>query len=510
MNTGATVLAVSALDEAPLANALQAWSARRIDALHTPGHKGRWRPPGMQAWLTTRGAACDLPAMDATGNWFAAEGPVVEAERRYARACGAAETRFLVNGSTGGVHAMLLASVGENDVVLLSRHAHLSVFSGLVLTGAQPVYLRAEWSPAAGPLPPTLDEIAHALEAHPRTRAVFITSPSYYGLGRSLASVAELCRRRGVLLLVDEAHGAHLPFLPKGYLPSAISQGADLVVQSAHKTLGSLVGTAVIHRPNGSRVGAERLQAALKLVSSTSPSYLLMASLDLCRQWLEGPGAPALAAAADRATTLREEINRLRPLIALTPERATALGDCQIDPLRLMVNVAAAGLSGYEFERRLLEKYRLLGEFADRDNVAFVLGPFDSARTWTRLLRALRRLAAECKGREQKTPSAEILSIPAPVVAMTPREAFRRPAVTVKQAEATGRIAAETICQYPPGIPLIVQGELITDNVIAACAEGVRCGYHVTAMDSTLVTLRVLEGRGRPSKRSGRRNLIPL
>lgn len=480
---------------APLADALSAWAAKGIRALHTPGHKGRARLPGLDAWLTRQGIACDLPAMDATGNWFAPEGPVADAQRLYASACGVAETHFLVNGATSGVHAMLLAAAGDGDVVLLSRQSHLSVFAALVLSGARPVYLPSRWSPAAGPLPPTADEVAQALAEHPEARAVFLTQPSYYGLGRPLTPVAELCRARGALLLVDEAHGAHLPFLPAGHLRSAVGQGADLVVQSAHKTLGSLVGTAVIHRPHGSRVTADRLLAALKLLGSTSPSYLLLASLDLCRRWLDEAGRPALARAVARATKLRASIARLKPLAVLSLEQTAAWGGCQIDPLRLLVSVAATGLSGYEVERRLLAEHGVLGEFADAANVAFVLGPADAADARARLLRGLKAIAAAAPaGATRGDADGELREVPRPEMVLTPREAFRCATETVRADAAAGRIAAESISQYPPGIPVLVPGERIAPAALAACAEGLRRGYHFVAADPALATIRVTAG----------------
>lgn len=477
---------------ARFAQALRRYARRPATPLHTPGHKGRRFLPGLSRWLTEEGLACDLPAMDETGNWLATRGPLAAAQRDFAAECGSAQTWFLANGSSSGVHAMLLASVGPGDAVLLSRHSHLSAFAALVLSGAAPVYLPARWSAAAGPVPPDGDEVARALEADPRIRAVLLTSPSYYGIGRPLAAVARACRRRGVPLLVDEAHGAHLPFLPPApdLLGSALGAGADLVVQSPHKTLGSLVGTACLHRTRGGLVAPERVQAALALVTSTSPSYLLLASLDLCRRWLATRGRAELARAVARARRLREAIRALEPLRPLGPGAAGLPADVRFDPLRLVVDVSGTGLSGHDAERHLLASANLLDEFADEANVVCVLGPADPPAVLARLLRAFDALRRGARGRGR--PPAPPSCWPLPPQALTPRAACSRPSEAVPLAEARGRIVAEPVCQYPPGIPWLVPGERVGRELVERLREARRQPCHFTTADASLRTLRVV------------------
>jgi arginine decarboxylase len=276
---------------APLFDTLESYARGGIYPLHTPGHKGgRFADADLAKLVGTNGLALDLPGMTATDNTFHPTGCVRDAQALAADLVGADETFFLAAGSTLGVAAALMATVRPGEVVALPRNIHRSVVAGLVLSGARPRFMAHDVLPACGALGVPLEEVSSSLDAEPRPAAVLLTRPSYYGLARDLGDVASLCRSRRVPLIVDEAHGAHFHFLPPGSPEPALAAEADLVVQSWHKTLGSLVGSAMLHVGRQSLVGPQRVRDALNFLQTTSPSYLLMASLDLVRRrmWREG------------------------------------------------------------------------------------------------------------------------------------------------------------------------------------------------------------------------------
>ena len=228
--------------------------------------------------------------MTATDNTFHPTGCVRDAQRLASDLVGAEASFFLAAGSTLGVATALLASVPPGETVALPRNIHRSVVAGLVLAGARPRFIQHDVLPECGALGVTAEAVAAALDAKPDPAAVLLTRPSYYGLARDLGDVATLCHERGVPLIVDEAHGAHFRWLPDGGPEPALAAGADIAIQSWHKTLGSLVGSAMMHVGRGSLVGPERVQDALNFLQTTSPSLLLLASLDLVRRrlWREG------------------------------------------------------------------------------------------------------------------------------------------------------------------------------------------------------------------------------
>jgi arginine/lysine/ornithine decarboxylase len=490
--TAGEVAGARAQERAPVYEALLAYQQRQMTPLHTPGHKGRWVPSGLEHFLTPLGVACDLPAMEATDNWFHPQHCIAEAQRLAAELYGAADSFYLVNGSTIGVQAMMLAAVAPGEKVLLSRYLHLSAFSALVLSGAVPVYLPARWLQTAGPVPPTADEVEQYLQRHPDTRAVFLTHPTYYGVGRPLEPLADACHRRGVALLADEAHGAHLRFLPPGSLRSGLDGGADLVVQSVHKTVGSLVGTAQMHRSHGSIVSRERLQTALNLLQSTSSNYLLLSSLDLTRRAMWREGQALFRHAVERAAVLRENLDAIDGIQTLDATHCDGLEGCASDPLRLLVDVSGLGLTGFQVERRLQEEFRILDEFCDMRNVAFVLGPTDDPETYSRLARAFSRLAAE-RSATARARDDVLYSAPVPPVVLTPREAAFRPKRKTPLRAALGCVSGETITVYPPGIPHICPGEQFTAELLEHLAQLSGQSACVFSDDPSLATVTIVD-----------------
>lgn len=478
--------------QAPFFNNLVKYSQSGVYPFHTPAHRGLYSAPNIEKILTPLGLACDLPAMQPTDSNFHPERSLAKAQQLAADLWSASHSFFLTNGSTIGVQAMMLATLSTNDKVILSRQVHISTLSGLTLTGAHPIYLNSHFLDTAGTIPPTVEDVAQCLSDHPDARAVLITHPSYYGIARPLNEIAKLCHQHGIPLLVDEAHGAHLNFLPKGCLSSALLAGADIVVQSAHKTLGSLIGTAQILLGKHSLLKPECVQRALNLLQSTSSNYLLLASLDLTRCWMAQEGLELFYKANLLACDIRKRLNRITGLRVLEIENHAELEGCVNDPLRLVIDVSGFGISGYECGKILFNKFKLYDEFCDDRNIVYVLSSIDQTKHFEYLEKAFQQLSNNYKNATQPT-KAKIYSITPPPMKLTPKKAFTYKQKRLPMTQAKGQICGETITLYPPGVPLICIGEEITETVINHCQQLRLLPIVIYAEDSSLINITVLD-----------------
>lgn len=519
-------------ERAPIYETLTNYARGGIYGFHTPGHKGgRFAAPEITELVGRSGIALDLPAMTATDNTFHPTGCVREAQALAADLFGAGSTFFLTAGSTLGVATSLLAAVPPDGTVVLPRNVHRSVVAGLVLSGAVPRFAQHDVLVECGALGVSAESVARSLDAEPKPAAVLITRPSYYGLARDLEGVADACHARGVPLIIDEAHGGHFCFLPGrvgtahqyhesqiglvgGAHPtrdpatpkSALECGADLAIQSCHKTLGSLVGSAQLHVGRNSLISAERVQHALNFLQTTSPSYLLLASLDVMRRHLARNGRALFAAAVQDAKNLSDEIDKIRGMRVFRAENDARLaGHCQ-DPLRLVVSVSETGWNGYEVERFLRTQYQVEDEMADQFSVVYILSPNDDAEARGRLLEGLREVGR--KDQESRVKSQEpegklsaldspllthLLQPPIPALAMTPREAALAPQTVVHRSAAAGRTCAEMVMFYPPGIPLLMPGEVVSQETLDVCQQLLAAGANPYASDPTFETICVVE-----------------
>jgi lysine decarboxylase len=355
-------------------------------------------------------------------------------------------------------------------------------------------------SPSCGALGVEPAELERALREEPKPAAVLLTRPSYYGLTSELQPLVESCRANQTPLIVDEAHGGHLHFLPPGHPRPALASGADMVVQSCHKTLGSLVGTAQLHVGHDSPIEPARVRNALNLLQSTSPNYLLLASLDATRHCMWQSGADLFRQAVEDAHKLEDEIDRLPGLTVLRPERDPQLAGHGRDPLRTVVNVSATGWTGFEVEDYLPAEWQVEDEMADWFNIVLIQSPHDDPAARERLLAGLRAVSEN--PRNAKPPlgpelgaegqaSVALIQPPIPPLAMTPRQAALGRQEPVRLDAAVGRTCAEMVMFYPPGIPLLMPGETITPETLAVCRELLAGGAHCYASDVTLESIRV-------------------
>ena len=490
-------------NQTPLLSALKTSGYRPHAPFYAPGHKqGRGAPPQLQDLLGKGTLRVDLPELPALDNLFAPEGVIHEAQTLAAEAFGADQTYFLANGSTCGIEAAILAICGPGDKIIVPRNAHRSVMAGLVLAGSIPIFVEPEYAPELGlPLGVSVAAIAAVLHHHPDTCAVLLVSPTYHGICSDIAAIAALTQAHGIPLLVDEAHGAHFAFHP--CLPEpALAQGADLVVQSTHKVLGALTQASMLHI-RGERVNASRLQAALQLTQSTSPSYLLLASLDAARQQMATTGKAWLSSAVELSTSMRSGLSRLPPLKGLAPEDVLPFASVKaLDLTRVTVDVSGLGITGLEADEILHQELGVTAELPELRHLTFIVSignTTDDREMFLAGFTALREKFATRRRRGRDVSSSlptdglTTRKLPFTQPLVTPREAFFANTETLSAADAIGGISAETLSAYPPGIPTVVAGERIT----AAALDYLNCvkqqgGYVTGCSDLSLATLKVL------------------
>lgn len=468
----------------PLLNANRAYQKAGIARFHTPGHKGGRGLPEPLVELLGPAASfdiCDEVEDPALGNdWDAT---MEEAEALAARLYRVDRSFFLVNGTTSGIQALMLAALRPGDEIIMPRDAHWSAVSGLIMTGAIPVYLPTPFDPQLGvPGIPDCSAYEAALAAHPRARALFMINPNYYGIAGRVAEVAALAHRHGIPLLVDEAHGPHFLFHPD--LPlSALEVGADGVAHSVHKLLGALTQASLLH-VRGPRLDPEKVAGALRLVTSTSPNPLLCMSLDAARWQMAQQGEELIGQTLTLALAVRQELSLIPGLKVWGVERLGRPGYYDLDPTKVTVDVSGLGITGYTAER-MLRRLGVQMELSDFTHVLALITIGDTPATVARLVDAFRRLASELAGereRREEVAGASLLTslqLPEPQVAVSPREAFFTPSEWVEWDRAIGRVAAEWIAPYPPGIPLVSPGEVVTGAVVEAIHRFSEAGAHL-------------------------------
>lgn len=475
-------------DRAPLAEAVARHLDRRAVRLHMPGHKGR-RPAGFPADLF----AADLTELPGLDDLRQPEGPIALGQALSADLWGAEATFWCTGGSTSGLAALILASCPPGSRLLVSRHAHRSVWAGLVWSGAEPDYIPS--TVLDRPRLPAgfrLDVVEQRLASGRRPAAVLLVRPTYQGLCPDLRPVSALCRRSGVPLLVDEAHGPLLGLGPE-QPASALAHGADAVVQSLHKTAGALNSAACVHL-RGDRVDRERLAFALRALETSSPSYPVLLSIDLARRrlaqdharWREG-GRSRLGELARAAARAAAEIGGISGWGVL----GRAQSGLEQDPLKLVV-LPPAAWSGFEVARRLAEDVGQGGQFAPvdvemagPDHALAMLGIGSRAADLRALVAGIERLVSsaglrpseavvESVGRahhgQTESPTAALRhpwpTAPDPIVRALPREAFFAPRRRVPRQRAIGACAGEVVAPYPPGVPWLLPGEVITAEIL--------------------------------------------
>ena len=431
---------------APLYRAVRRYVQRKTARFHTPGHKGSGDSP--LAALMGEALAFDVTELPQTDSLFEADGPIWEAEELAARYAGAGAALMSAGGATLCIQAMLSAvSAAGRRRVILARNSHRSAVNAAALLGLDPVWVWPRGFDGSG-LPGSIraEDVAAALRGTPDAAAVFVTSPDYYGVMSDIAAIARECRAYGVPLLVDNAHGTHLQCLDGG-ARHPLRLGAAMTCDSAHKTLPVLTGGAWLLLADAGQ--AETARGAMALFGSTSPSYLIMLSLDIARVWMEREGAAAFDALRERVLAVRK---RCAALGFFTPP------DAVFDPVRLTLDTASVGRTGRE-AAEILRGTGVEPEMSDGAHVVLLPGPFQPPEDWQRLESALERIPAggplPPPGRMAGRPPRD----------MSPRDALTAPGETVRVSRAAGRTAAQSCCPCPPGVPAVMPGERISGNL---------------------------------------------
>ncbi len=446
--------------------------------------QGRGAPEDLRALMGMPALAADTTQVLDLDDIHRPRTALKAAQELAARAWGADRTWFLVNGSSCGNMAMILATVEPGQEILVPRTAHRSIHGALVLSGARPVYLESPLDEEMGvhhPVEP--GTLARALEAHPQARALLFTSLTPYGVAAEVEELVALGRNRGIPVLADEAWGPHLAFHPD--LPvSALAAGADLVVHSAHKLLSALSQASMLHQ-GGPAVDAARVEVALRMLQSTSPNCLLVASLDSARRQVALHGARDWQHALDLADWAREALAGVPGLRCPGPDRGA-----RYDRTRLVISAVELGYTGVELERLLREREGIQVEMSDLRQIVVMVAPGHQAGDLERLVGALSRLARrEGPVRMPSLPEPP----PPPELAMTPREAFFASTRVLPLAQAPGRVCAEFLTPYPPGIPLLCPGEVLRTDHIEYLTRALAAGIPLEgSADPTLQTVRVV------------------
>lgn len=468
---------------APIVAAMKKYSSDNVTPFHTPGHKhGRGAHELLRELLTAEGLRQEVSLMDELDDLHAPHSCIKEAQELAAKLWHADECLFMVNGTTAAVQAMIFGTLKPGDRIMIPRNAHRSVIAGLILSGAIPIFLPVEYdAQLCLPLNVSVATVERAIKNFPGTKAILLVSPNYYGIAADVQKISRLAHAAGMLLLVDEAHGAHLQFndeLP----PSAMDSGADIAAQSTHKILGSLTQTSMLMLKKS--VDTERIRRTASFLQTTSPNQLLLASLDVARLQMEIGGRELIQSAVKLSRELRAAIKNLRGL-----KTFDAVKNFSLDTTKVTVNVSELGLTGQQAEEILRRELKVQCELSDAANLLFLITFADDQSTIAKLIVALKNLPHYPKKFLPPSTAPQEIS----VAEVSPRETFYASTVAVALTEAVDKICAEEITFYPPGIPLVMPGEKISAQTVELIRREKFSGSRVIgASDPTLTTIKAV------------------
>lgn len=447
----------------PLFDALKNYVETDVIPFHVPGHKRGKGAVELSQYLGSRVFEVDVNGMEDLDNICNPIGVIKEAEMLLAELYGADDSFFLVNGTSQGVQSMILASCGPGHEIIMPRNAHKSTVGGMILSGAIPVYVQPEIDNDLGiAMGMSIDSVKRAISKHPHATALFVINPTYYGVTSDLIEICRIAHEHDMLVLVDEAHGSHFPFSDK--LPiSGMEAGADMCAMSLHKTGGSMTQSSALLIRKSDKIASSAVKSAINLTQTTSASYVLMASIDVARKQLALKGREMIEKAVEFSQNARSAINEIEGLYAFGESLVGMPGVFDFDPTKLSIHVKRLGLSGYQVESILRKKHNIQIELSDIYNIMAIITLGDREEDIDMLVKALRRVASECKMENEK----KVFSAPLkPKMVVSPRDAHYSSKKTVKLEESIGEISGEMIMAYPPGIPVICPGEKVSKDVI--------------------------------------------
>lgn len=461
---------------------------------HIPGHKkGAGTETEFREFIGHNALAMDQINIGPLDDLHSPHGIIKEAQDLAAEAFGADHTFFSVQGTSGAIMTMVMAVCGPGDKIIVPRNVHKSVMSAIVFSGAVPVFIHPEVDKNLGISHGiTIDSVKKALEQNPDAKGLLVINPTYFGISADLKQIVELAHSYNVPVLVDEAHGVHIHFHEE--LPlSAMQAGADMAATSVHKLGGSMTQSSILNVKEG-LVSAQRVQSILSMLTTTSTSYLLLASLDTARKQLATKGRELIDYAIKLANKTRDEINQIEHLYCVGKEILGTKATYDYDPTKLIISVKELGLTGYDVEVWLRDNYNIEVELSDLYNILCIITPGDTEYETNMLVNALKELSNQFKHKACGSIKPSVLLPDIPVLALTPRDAFYAETELIPFEESAGRIIAEFVMVYPPGIPIFIPGEIITKENLTYIKKNLEAGLPVQGpQDPTLKYLRVIK-----------------
>ena len=448
-------------NQAPIYEALVKLRKKRIVPFDVPGHKRGRGNPELVELLGEKCVGIDVNSMKPLDNLGHPISIIRDAEGLAADSFGAAHAFLMIGGTTSSVQTMILSTCKAGDKIILPRNVHKSAINALVLCGAIPIYIEMSVDPKIGiALGLENDRVAQAIKGHPDAKAILINNPTYYGICSDLKGLTEMAHEAGMMVLVDEAHGAHLHFTDK--LPiSAMDAGADMAAVSMHKSGGSLTQSSILLI--GKKMNPEYVRQIINLTQSTSASYLLMASLDISRRNLALRGKESFEKVIELSEYARREINAIGGYYAYSKELIDGVSVCDFDVTKLSVYTQGIGLTGIEVYDLLRDEYDIQIEFGDIGNILAYISIGDRIQDIERLVGALADIKRLYSRDGKDLIAGEYIQ---PELVLSPQEAFYSERKSLTLDESVGQVCGEFVMCYPPGIPILAPGERITRKIL--------------------------------------------
>ena len=448
-------------NQAPIYEALVKLRKKRIVPFDVPGHKRGRGNPELVELLGEKCVGIDVNSMKPLDNLGHPISIIRDAEELAADAFGASHAFLMIGGTTSSVQTMILSTCKAGDKIILPRNVHKSAINALVLCGAIPIYIEMSVDPKIGiALGLENERVFQAIKDHPDAKAILINNPTYYGICSDLKGLTEMAHEAGMMVLVDEAHGAHLHFTDK--LPiSAMDAGADMAAVSMHKSGGSLTQSSLLLI--GEQMNPEYVRQIINLTQSTSASYLLMASLDISRRNLALRGKESFEKVIELSEYARREINAIGGYYAYSKELIDGVSVCDFDVTKLSVYTQGIGLTGIEVYDLLRDEYDIQIEFGDIGNILAYISIGDRIQDIERLVGALADIKRLYSRDGRDLIAGEYIQ---PELVLSPQEAFYSQRRSLALADAIGEVCGEFVMCYPPGIPILAPGERITREIV--------------------------------------------
>ncbi|MBO1510105.1 aminotransferase class I/II-fold pyridoxal phosphate-dependent enzyme [Metabacillus bambusae] len=478
----------------PLFTALMEHAKKDPIQFHIPGHKkGKGMDPDFREFIGENALSIDLINIGPLDDLHQPQGIIKHAQDLAAKAFGADHTFFSVQGTSGAIMTMVMSVCEPGDKIIVPRNVHKSIMSGIVFSGATPIFIHPEVDPVLGiSHGVTPEAIETALGQNPDAKAILVINPTYFGVSGDLKRIVKIAHSFDIPVLVDEAHGAHIHF--HNELPlSAMQAGADMSATSVHKLGGSLTQSSILN-VRGNLVSPARVQSILSMLTTTSTSYLLLASLDSARKSLAIEGMALLEETIQMAEKTRNSINKIDCLSCVGREILRTGSAFAMDPTKLLVSVKKLGITGYDAEKWLRERFNIEVELSDLYNILCIVTSGDTEEDLKVLVKALNELSNEFIDQSVVKRDVSVILPEIPPLALTPREAFYADTELVPFEESKGRIISEFLMVYPPGIPIFIPGEIITEENLLYTKKNIEAGLPVQgAEDQELKFLRVIK-----------------